>query len=168
MKLPKAFGITGYSGSGKTTLLESLIPRIVARGYKVSLIKHTHHRFDIDQPGKDSWRLREAGCSEVMLLSDQRWVLMHEMRGAPPPRLEEQLALFADCDLVLVEGFKQAPLPKLEVHRPANGKPPFFASHPENIVAVACDEAIDAPVPVLPLADHDAICAFILRHQGLQ
>ena len=90
----RAFGITGFSGSGKTTLLEALIPRFVAHGLKVSLIKHTHHKFDIDQPGKDSWRLREAGCSEVMLLSDNRWVLMHELRGAEPPSLEEQLALF--------------------------------------------------------------------------
>jgi molybdopterin-guanine dinucleotide biosynthesis protein B len=164
----RAFGITGFSGSGKTTLLEVLIPRFVAHGLKVSLIKHTHHKFDIDQPGKDSWRLREAGCSEVMLLSDQRWVLMHEMRGAEPPSLEEQLARFSACDLVLVEGFKHAPLPKLEVHRPANGKPLFWASNPEHIVAIASDAAVDVPLPVLALGDHAGIVDFILRHEGLQ
>lgn len=164
----KAFGITGYSGSGKTTLLEALIPRFVARGLKVSLIKHTHHDFDLDKPGKDSWRLREAGCGEVMLLSDQRWVLMHELRGAEQPSLEEQLARFSPCDLVLVEGFKYAPIPKLEVHRPANGKPLFWASNPEHIVAVASDVAVDVPLPQFLLGDHAAIIDFIIHHQGLE
>ncbi len=167
----KPFGITGYSGSGKTTLLEALIPRMTARGLRVSLIKHTHHGFDVDKPGKDSWRLREAGCAEVMLLSDQRWVLMHEQRGAPPPPLEEQLARFSPCDLVLVEGFKHAPLPKLEVHRPANGKPLFWASQPQHIVAIASDAAPGAlahvPLPVIDLNDHEAIVKFILSHTGL-
>ena len=110
----KAFCITGYSGSGKTTLLEGLIPLIVARGLKVSLIKHTHHNFDVDRPGKDSYRLREAGCTEVMLLSNTRWALMHELRGGPEPDLAAQLAVLSPCDLVLVEGYKHAPLPKLE------------------------------------------------------
>lgn len=163
----KAFGITGYSGSGKTTLLEALIPRFVARGLKVSLIKHTHHDFDVDKPGKDSYRLREAGCGEVMLLSDRRWVLMHESRGAPAPSLEQQLALLAPCDLVLVEGFKQAPIPKLEVHRSANGKPLFWAENPEHIVAIASDVAVDVSVPRLELDDREGIMNFILRHQGL-
>lgn len=164
----RAFGITGYSGSGKTTLLEALIPRFTARGLKVSLIKHTHHEFDIDQPGKDSYRLREAGCGEVMLLSDKRWVLMHELHGASPPTLEEQLERLSPCDLVLVEGFKQAPLPKLEVHRPSNGKPLFWNTHPEHIVAVASDVPLDLPLPQFDLTDHTSIVDFILRHQGLQ
>jgi molybdopterin-guanine dinucleotide biosynthesis protein B len=167
----RAFGITGYSGSGKTTLLEALIPRFVARGLSVSLIKHTHHDFDIDKPGKDSYRLREAGCGEVMLLSDQRWVLMHEMRGATPPSLEQQLERLSPCDLVLVEGFKSAPLPKLEVHRPANGKPLFWTSQPEHIVAIASDVRLEIPglsLPQLDLADVDSIVNFIQRHQGLQ
>jgi molybdopterin-guanine dinucleotide biosynthesis protein B len=164
----KVFGITGYSGSGKTTLLEKLIPNFVGQGLKVSLIKHTHHEFDLDRPGKDSWRLREAGCAEVMLVSDQRWVLMHELRGAPEPRLEDQLAHFSDCDLVLVEGFKHAPLPKLEVHRPANGKPLFLTSHPEHIVAVASDVAVDVPVPFFDLQDVAAIAAFILHYERPQ
>ena len=166
----RAFGITGYSGSGKTTLLEAMIPRFVARGLSVSLIKHTHHDFDIDKPGKDSYRLREAGCGEVMLLSDHRWVLMHEMRGAAPPSLEQQLERLSPCDLVLVEGFKSAPLPKLEVHRPANGKPLFWASQPEHIVAVASDVRLEIPglsLPQLDLADVDGIVDFILRYQGL-
>lgn len=167
----KAFAIAGYSGSGKTTLLEALIPRFVAAGLRVSLIKHTHHRFDVDQPGKDSWRLREAGCQEVMLLSEQRWVLMHELRGAPEPSFEEQLARFSDCDLVLVEGFKHTPVPKLEVHRPIVGKP-MLAGSVDNVVAVASDEpalvAAQTALPVLDLADKDAIADFILRQQGFR
>jgi len=168
----KIFGLAGYSGSGKTTLLEALIPRLTATGLRVSLIKHAHHRFDIDHPGKDSYRLREAGCSEVLLISDQRWVLMHELRGAPEPSLDEQIARFSDCDLVLVEGFKHTPIPKLEVHRPAVGKPLIAGSGVETIVAIATDEpgTLAAPtgLPVLDLNDRDAIADFILRHMGFR
>jgi molybdopterin-guanine dinucleotide biosynthesis protein B len=168
----KVFGLAGYSGSGKTTLLEELIPRLTAAGLKVSLIKHAHHRFDIDQPGKDSYRLREAGCSEVLLISEQRWVLMHELRGAPEPSLDEQIARFSDCDLVLVEGFKHTAIPKLEVHRPSVGKPLIAGNGVETIVAVATDEpaavasqaALPAGLPILDLNDRDAIADFILRH----
>ncbi|WP_126445134.1 molybdopterin-guanine dinucleotide biosynthesis protein B [Sulfuricystis multivorans] len=157
----KVFGFAGYSGSGKTTLIEKLIPRFTARGLTVSLIKHTHHDFDVDQPGKDSWRHRQAGAHEVLLTCDRRWVLMHELRGAPEPALDEQLAILSPCDLVLVEGFKQTPISKLEVHRPAHGRPPLW---PENnsIVAVATDARIDCPLPVLDLNDPDAIARFIL------
>jgi molybdopterin-guanine dinucleotide biosynthesis protein B len=166
----KVFGLAGYSGSGKTTLLEALIPRLNAAGLRVSLIKHAHHRFDIDQPGKDSYRLREAGCSEVLLVSDHRWVLMHELRGAPEPSFDEQIARFSECDLVLVEGFKRTPIPKLEVHRPSVGKPLIAGSGVETIVAVATDEAAtvaaQTALPVLDLNDRDAIAAFILRHMG--
>jgi molybdopterin-guanine dinucleotide biosynthesis protein B len=172
----KVFGLAGYSGSGKTTLLEALIPRLTTAGLRVSLIKHAHHRFDIDQPGKDSYRLREAGCSEVLLISEQRWVLMHELRGAPEPSLEEQIARFSECDLVLVEGFKHTPIPKLEVHRPSVGKPLIAGSGVETIVAVATDEPgvvgaqADLPtgLPILDLNDRDAIADFILRHQGFR
>lgn len=164
----KTFGITGYSGSGKTTLLEGLIPRFVARGLTVSLIKHTHHAFDIDKPGKDSYRLREAGCSEVMLLSDNRWVLMHEMRGAQPPGLDEQLARFSHVDLVLVEGFKSAPIPKIEVHRQGNGKPLYWTSQPEHIVAIASDVPLAVPLPRLALDDHAAILDFICAYLDLK
>ncbi|MCK6391651.1 MAG: molybdopterin-guanine dinucleotide biosynthesis protein B [Azonexus sp.] len=163
----KVFGIAGWSGSGKTTLLEKLIPALIARGLKVSVIKHAHHGFDIDKPGKDSYRHREAGAAEVMLASGSRWALMHECRDEGEPQLNTLVARLAPCDLVLVEGFKQEPVPKLEVHRPANGKPPLFAER-SDIVAVACDEAIDAPVPVLPLNDIDAVAEFVIAHCELQ
>jgi molybdopterin-guanine dinucleotide biosynthesis protein B len=157
----KVFGFAGYSGSGKTTLIEQLIPRFTARDLRVSLIKHTHHDFDVDQPGKDSYRHRAAGASEVLLTCDTRWVLMHELRGAPEASLEEQLAVLSPCDLVLVEGFKQTPISKLEVHRPALGKPPIW---PENksVVAVATDAPLDCPLPQLDLNDPAAIAQFIL------
>jgi molybdopterin-guanine dinucleotide biosynthesis protein B len=163
----KAFGIAGWSGAGKTTLLEQLIPRFVARGLRVSLIKHTHHDFDIDRPGKDSYRLREAGCSEVMLLSGRRWALMHELRGDPEPDLADQLALLGPCDLVLVEGYKVADLPKLEVHRPGLGKPLLLERDDEiaqRIVAVASSELLTVRVPCLALHDYDGIVQFILDH----
>ncbi len=159
----KVFGFAGYSGSGKTTLIERLIPRFTARGLRVSLIKHTHHNFDVDQPGKDSWRHRQAGAGEVLLTCDSRWVLMHELRGAPEASLEQQLAVLSPCDLVLVEGFKTTPIAKLEIHRPAHGRPPIW---PENssVVAVASDEKIACPLPLLDLNDPDAIVQFILDY----
>lgn len=163
----KVFGIAGWSGSGKTTLLEKLIPALIARGLKVSVIKHAHHGFDIDKPGKDSYRHRAAGAAEVMLASGSRWALMHECRDEPEPALSTLLARLTPCDLVLVEGFKQEPVPKLEVHRPANGKPPLFAER-DDIVAVASDEAIAAPVPVLPLNDIATVADFIIRHCQLK
>jgi len=157
----KVFGFAGFSGAGKTTLIEKLIPRFTAQGLRVSLIKHTHHDFDVDQPGKDSWRHRQAGAHEVLLTCDKRWVLMHELRGAPEPSLTEQLGLLSPCDLVLVEGFKQTPISKLEVHRPACGKPPLWPENP-SIVAVASDAPLACPLPVLDLNDPDAIARFIL------
>lgn len=158
----KVFGLAGYSGAGKTTLIEQLIPRFTARGLSVSLIKHTHHDFDVDKPGKDSFRHRAAGAREVLLTCDKRWVLMHELRGRPEPTLEQQLAVLSPCDLVLVEGFKSVPISKLEIHRPALGKPPIW---PENtsIVAVASDMPLDCPLPQLDLNAPDAIAAFILE-----
>ena len=163
----KVFGFAGYSGSGKTTLIEKLIPRFTARGLAVSLIKHTHHNFDVDQPGKDSWRHRQAGASEVLLTCDTRWVLMHERRGAPEATLEDQLALLSPCDLVLVEGFKQTPISKLEIHRPAHGKPPIWPENP-SVVAVATNDAsqllVDCLLPTLDLDDPDAIAQFILDY----
>jgi molybdopterin-guanine dinucleotide biosynthesis protein B len=161
----KVFGFAGFSGAGKTTLIEKLIPRFTAQGLRVSLIKHTHHDFDVDQPGKDSWRHRQAGAHEVLLTCDKRWVLMHELRGAPEPSLTEQLGLLSPCDLVLVEGFKQTPISKLEVHRPACGKPPLWPENP-SIVAVASDAPLACPLPVLDLNDPDAIARFILAACG--
>ena len=122
----KIFGIAGYSGSGKTTLIEKLIPLFTARGLTVSLIKHAHHKFDVDQPGKDSWRHRHAGCSEVLVSSSARWALMHELRGVPEPTLPELIKHISPCDLVLIEGFKHEPAPKLEIHRNTVGEPWLF------------------------------------------
>lgn len=159
----RVFGFAGWSGSGKTTLIEQLIPRFVLRGLKVSLIKHAHHLFDIDRPGKDSWRHREAGASEVLITSDQRWVLMHELRDEPEPDLKRQLERFSPCDLILVEGYKHAEIPKLEVHRPSVGKPLLHPNDP-NIVAIATDEQVPGSVPLLDLNDPDAIAEFIIEY----
>ncbi len=159
----KVIGFAGYSGAGKTTLIEQLIPRFVARGLRVSLIKHAHHLFDVDKPGKDSYRHREAGATEVMITSGHRWALMHELRGAPEPSLHEQLARFSPCDLVLVEGFKHAPIPKIEVCRPGLGKPMLYPDDPD-IIAVAADAAIETRLPVLDLNRPDDIAEFVLAH----
>ncbi|MBA3034439.1 MAG: molybdopterin-guanine dinucleotide biosynthesis protein B [Gammaproteobacteria bacterium] len=163
----KTFGFAGYSGAGKTTLIEQLIPRFKARGLSVSLIKHTHHNFDVDHPGKDSYRHRAAGAGEVLLTCDTRWVLMHELQGQPEPSLQDQLGVLSPCDLVLVEGFKQTTIPKLEVHRPAHGKPPIWPDNP-SVIVVATDAAVgqlvDCPLPQLDLNDVDAIATFILKH----
>lgn len=157
------FGIAGWSGSGKTTLIEKLIPELRRRGRSVSVIKHAHHGFDVDRPGKDSYRHREAGASQVLMLSAQRWVLMHELREAPEPTLEEQLRLLAPCDVVLIEGFKAAAVPKIEVYRPVNGKPPLWPENP-HIIAVATDDAVDTPHHVLPLNDAAVIVDYILAY----
>jgi molybdopterin-guanine dinucleotide biosynthesis protein MobB len=156
------FGLAGWSGSGKTTLLAALIPQLVGRGVTVSTLKHAHHEFDIDQPGKDSWVHRQAGASEVMVASSRRFALMHELRDAPQPSLGELVARMAPVDLLLIEGFKREPHPKLEVHRPSVGKPFLYPDDP-HIVAIASDVALTAPLPVLPLADVAAIADFILE-----
>ena len=162
----KIFGFAGWSGSGKTTLIEQLIPRFVRRGLKVSLIKHAHHSFDVDQPGKDSYRHRHAGAGEVLVTSSRRWVLMHELHGEPEPSIEEQMQHLSPCDLLLVEGFKHAPIPKLEVWRAATGEPMLHPNDPE-IVAVASDQRIDTRLPLFDLGDIDGIAAFILGHLRL-
>ena len=162
----KVFGIAGWSGSGKTTLIEKLIPRFVKRGLRVSLIKHAHHTFDVDQPGKDSYRHRHAGASEVMVTSSRRWVLMHELRGAQEPSFEDQLQRLSPCDLVIVEGFKHAPIPKLEVWREAPGEGLLHPQDP-HIVAVASDARIDTKLPLLDLNDDAAIADFIVGHLEL-
>src|SRR6185503_11562820 len=122
----KIFGFAGWSGSGKTTLIEKLIPLFVERRLRVSLIKHAHHSFDVDQPGKDSYRHRHAGCTEVLLSSSARWAVMHELRGAPEPTLTEQLKHFSPCDLVIVEGYKHEQIPKVEVHRKGADAPLLY------------------------------------------
>ena len=158
----KTFGFAGWSGSGKTTLIEQLIPRFTRRGLKVSLIKHAHHEFDVDQPGKDSYRHRQAGAAEILVTSSRRWVLMHELRGAAEPSFEEQVKRISPCDLLLVEGFKHAPIPKLEVWRKETGEPLLHPNDP-HIVAVASDAKIETRLPLLDLNDIDGICRFILE-----
>lgn len=162
----KIFGFAGYSGSGKTTLIEKLVPLFSARGLRVSLVKHAHHTFDVDQPGKDSYRHRHAGCQEVLVTSSRRWALMHELRGAPEPELAAQIARLSPCDLLLVEGFKREAIPKLEVYRAVVGEPTIHP-HDANVVAVASDQRIDTRLPQLDLNDAPAIAAFVLRHIGL-
>lgn len=163
----KVFGFAGYSGSGKTTVIEQLIPRFVMEGLRVSVIKHAHHDFDIDRPGKDSYRHREAGATEVMLTAGNRWVLMHELRGQAEPDLPQQLSHLSPCDLVLVEGFKRQPIPKLEIHRKAAGTPLIFPGDP-TVVAVASDEVLDTRLPQFGLEEYDDMAAFILNHLGLR
>lgn len=163
----RVFGLAGWSGSGKTTLMTRLLPALRHRGVTVSTIKHAHHEFDVDQPGKDSYRHREAGAVEVMVSSSRRWALMHELRGADEPALEELLRHMSPVDLVIVEGFKRAPLPKLEVHRPAIGKP-LLAPEDKDIVAIASDLPLAGlALPCLSLDDPDAIADFIIAHCGL-
>lgn len=162
----KVFGFAGWSGSGKTTLIEALIPRFVAHGLRVSLIKHAHHSFDVDQPGKDSYRHRRAGASEILVTSSRRWVLMHELRGAPEPPFDEQLQRLSSCDLVLVEGFKFAPIPKLEVWRAATGEPLLHPNDP-HIVAVASDTRVATKLPLLDLNEHGLVAEFILKYVEL-
>jgi len=162
----RVFGLVGWSGSGKTTLLVRLIPELTRRGVRVSTVKHAHHAFDVDKPGKDSWQHRQAGATEVMIGSAARWALMHEHRGAAEATLEELLERMSPVDLVLVEGFKRHPHKKLEVHRPSVGKP-LIAPEDPDIVAVASDTALAGlAVPILDLGDAAAIAAFILREVG--
>ena len=157
----KIIGIAGWSGAGKTTLLTRVIPRLTARGLKVSTIKHAHHAFDIDQPGKDSHVHRVAGATEVLISSANRFALMHELRGAPEFALGALLEKLAPVDLVLVEGFKREAHPKLEVYRAAVGKP-LLAPDDPNIVAIASDGPVPAGVPVVPLDDIDAVAELLV------
>jgi len=155
----KVIGIVGWSGSGKTTLLTRLIPLLRARGLTVSTVKHTHHGFDMDRPGKDTYRHREAGAHEVMVAAGTRWALLHEVVGTEPT-LPDLLGRLEPVDLVLVEGFKSHPYPKLEVHRPALGKPPIWPEQPD-IVAIATDAPLQATQRILPLNDPAAVAAWI-------
>lgn len=162
----KIFGFAGWSGSGKTTLIENLIPRFVERGITVSLIKHAHHGFDVDVPGKDSYRHRKAGAKEVLVTSGARWVLMHELRGEPEPESEDQIRKMAPCDLLLIEGWKRYPMPKIEVYRKENGKPLLY-SQDEHIIAVASDVRVDTPLPQFELHDYERIARFVLSATSL-
>jgi molybdopterin-guanine dinucleotide biosynthesis adapter protein len=164
---PALFGFVGRSGAGKTTLITDIIDCLRQDGFRVSAIKRAHDGFDLDRPGKDSWRLREAGCHEVMVVGDRRWALLHEndAEGEPAP-----LALarrMADVDIVLFEGFRNAPIPMIEVFRPALDLPMLWPRCP-SVVAVATDGAVACPLPVLDLRSPRAVLAFLTAHIGLR
>ncbi len=161
------FGLAGWSGSGKTTLMVGLLPELVARGLTVSTMKHAHHAFDIDRPGRDSYEHRAAGASEVMVTSARRWALMHEFKGAPEPPMDELIARMNPVDLLLIEGFKAHEHDKLEVFRREVGKP-LLCLEDARVVAVASDgEVPEAAVPVIALDDVTAIADFVIAHCGL-
>lgn len=161
--MTKIFGFAGWSGSGKTTLVKAVIPSLIARGLKVSTIKHTHHNFDIDKPGKDSYEHRVAGAHEVVITGSSRWALLHENRGEPEPDIDFLLDRMAEVDLVLIEGFKSYPHSKLEVYRPEVGKPVLCVDDP-SIVAIATNTEVDTQVPKLPIDDIEAISDFVMSY----
>lgn len=156
----KVIGLAGWSGAGKTTLLTRLTPYFIAQGLRVSVIKHAHHHFDVDVPGKDSWAHRQSGAAEVLVSSNRRWALMHELRGADELKLPELLSKMSRVDLVIVEGFKSEPHRKIEVHRVANGKPALFPKDP-GIAGIATDAKLETDLPVAHLDDIPAIAAMI-------
>jgi molybdopterin-guanine dinucleotide biosynthesis protein B len=163
----KIFGVAGWSGSGKTTLLKRLIPELVARGVTVSTVKHAHHEFDVDVPGKDSYEHRAAGATEVMVSSARRWAVVHELRGDEELTLPEILKRLGPVDLVLIEGFKREGHDKLEVYRAGVGKPPLYPDDP-HIVAVASDAPVPGlRLPRLDLDDVAGIADFVLEHCGI-
>ncbi|MGA2288653.1 molybdopterin-guanine dinucleotide biosynthesis protein B [Bradyrhizobium sp.] len=158
----KVIGLAGWSGAGKTTLLSRIIPHLREQGLRVSVIKHAHHSFDVDVPGKDSWVHRQSGAEEVLVSSGLRWALMHELRGAGEPGLPELLKKMSRVDLVVVEGFKSEPHRKIEVHRAANGKALLFPGDPA-IAGLATDTAVETALPVAHLDDIPAIAAMMQR-----
>ena len=164
MPTMRIIGLAGWSGSGKTTLITKVIPRLIARGVSVSTLKHAHHGFDLDQPGKDSFFHRAAGATEVVISSAKRFAILHELRGEPEWDLPDLVAKISPVDLVLVEGYKRDAFPKLEIHRAANGKPLIHPDDP-HVIAIAADIALpDAKVPVVDLDDIGAIADLLLKH----
>lgn len=163
----KVFGLAGWSGSGKTTLMVRLLPELVGRGIRVSTMKHAHHEFDVDRPGKDSYEHRRAGATEVMVASSRRWALMHELRDAPEPAVEALVGRMTPVDLLLIEGFKAHDHDKLEVYRASVGKP-MLCRDDRRVVALASDARVDGvDLPQFLLDDVPAIAGFIARHCGL-
>ena len=162
----KIFGVTGWKNSGKTGLMERLITEFTARGLSVSSIKHAHHSFDIDHPGRDSYRHRDAGARQVLLASRNRWALMHELRDEDEPSLGDLLKQLSPVDLVLIEGYKRDRHPKIEAHRKETGQP-LIAPEDETIVAVASDASVSIDRPVLDLNDTASIANFIAQHLEL-
>jgi len=160
----RIIGLAGWSGAGKTTLVAKLIPSITGRGLKVSTLKHAHHAFDVDQPGKDSYMHRMAGATEVLVSSQNRFALMHELRGAPELTLAELLGKLSPVDLVIIEGYKRDPHPKLEVFRASVGKPLIHPDDP-HVVAIASDVALpEMRVPRVAIDDTDAVIDILLKH----
>jgi len=161
----RIIGLAGWSGSGKTTLITRIIPRLIARGLRVSTLKHAHHGFDLDQPGKDSFMHRAAGATEVIISSAKRWALLHELREEPEWNFPDLVAKLSPVDLILVEGFKRdRQVPKLEVYRVANGKPLLYPEDP-SIAAIACDSTLaDAPLPWVDLNDIEKVADVLLEH----
>ena len=164
----KILGLGGWSGSGKTTLLAKLIPELVRRGITVSTMKHAHHGFDLDQPGKDSHVHRAAGATEVLISSEKRWALMHELREAAEPNAAELIRHMSPVDLLLIEGFKREPHDKLEIHRAENGKPMLSTDDPTYVAILSDGPVNGTKLPVLDLNDIPAIADFILAHCGLK
>ena len=163
----KIFGLAGWSGSGKTSLMVRLIPVLTGRGITLSTMKHAHHTFEMDREGKDSYEHRMAGATEVLITSARRWALLHELRERPEPSMTEMIARMTPVDLLLIEGFKREEHDKIEVHRPAVGKPLLHAEDPR-VVAVASDQPLDGvPLPVIDLNDTDAVADFVVAHCGL-
>ncbi len=164
----KIFGIVGWKNSGKTTMVAGLVTELKSRGYSISTVKHAHHAFDLDQPGRDSYKHREAGAQEVLISSGNRWALMHELEGEEEFQLAELLTKMTPVDLVLVEGFKKEPHAKIECHRVAS-EMPLICSKDETIVAVATDVEVDAlGLPKLDLNNVPAVADFVLKHVGLK
>ncbi len=160
----RILGIAGWSGAGKTTLLAKLIPELTARGLRISTMKHAHHVFDVDTPGKDSYVHREAGATEVMVSSGKRWALMHELRDTPEPDVAELIRHMSPVDLLLIEGFKQEPHDKLEIYRSANGKPLLSATDPTYVAVLSDGPVAETKLPVIDLNDITAIADFVLAH----
>ena len=159
----KVIGLSGWSGAGKTTLLSKVIPHLRGQGLRVSVIKHAHHEFDIDVPGKDSWVHRQSGATEVLVSSSQRWALMHELRGAGEPGLPQLLEKMSPVDLVIIEGFKREPHRKIEVHRIANNKPLLFPEDPD-IVGIVTDAKVETTLPLAHLDDVEAAASLMQRY----
>lgn len=160
----RILGIAGWSGAGKTTLLAKLIPELTKRGLRVSTMKHAHHAFDVDTPGKDSYIHRAAGATEVMVASGKRWALMHELRDDPEPEAADLIRHMSPVDLLLIEGFKNGPHDKLEIYRALNGKPRLSAGDPTYVAILSDGPVEDAKLPVVDLNDITAIADFIIAH----
>ena len=164
----RIFGISGWKNSGKTGLAVRIVAELTRRGFQVSTIKHAHHDFDIDKVGADSYRHRQAGAHEVTIVSGTRYAIMHELRGAPEPSFAEILARLAPCDLVLIEGYKREPIPKIEARRLAAANRTPLAPEDPHIAAIAADHKVtDTALPVFDLDDTTAIADFVVRITGL-